>query len=241
MAPLPRRRLQALVRQRRHEPILARLRLAYWVAQVCNADAPDHRRVAKDDWRAGEAVEESNSGAKQNRRDVDVDFVEEPSIQALLDGVGAVDANGLPGGGGFGLVHGAFDAVDHEVYSRVGSRPSGGDVVGKYECWSPGVVSAPAVGDLEGASAREHGTKFGCETAKVLGARPGHLERHGVRPSGVDFDVARVDVPVEHFGHTIVEVGDVAVERHGHYCDNLRRSEERRVGKECRPRWSPYT
>src|SRR5207245_10071097 len=96
MAPLPRRRLQALVRQRRHEPILARLRLAYWVAQVCNADAPDHRRVAKDDWRAGEAVEESNSGAKQNRRDVDVDFVEEPSIQALLDGVGAVDTNGFP-------------------------------------------------------------------------------------------------------------------------------------------------
>src|SRR5437016_14290950 len=93
MAPLPRRRLQALVRQRRHEPILARLRLAYWVAQVCNADAPDHRRVAKDDWRAGEAVEESNSGAKKNRRDVDVDFVEEPSIQQLLDGVGAMDAN----------------------------------------------------------------------------------------------------------------------------------------------------
>src|SRR5438093_6610991 len=199
-----------------------RLCLAYWVAQVCNADAPDHRRVAKDDWRAGEAVEESNSGAKKNRRDVDVDFVEEPRIQALLDGVGAVDANGLPGGGGFGLVHGACDAVAHEVDSRVGSRPSGGDVVGKYECWSPSVVSAPAVGDVEGASAGEHGTKSGRETAKVLAARPGHLERHGVRPSGVDFDVARVQVPVEHFGHTIVEVGDVAVERHGHDCDNLR-------------------
>jgi len=98
----------------------------YRVVQVCNADAPDHRRVAKDDWRAGEAVEESNSGAKKNRRDVEVDFVEEPSIQQLLDGVGAVDANGLPGGGGFRLVHGAFDAVGHEVYRRVGSRPSGG-------------------------------------------------------------------------------------------------------------------
>src|SRR2546427_629097 len=182
MAPLPRRRLQALVRQRRHEPILARLRLAYWVAQVCNADAPDHRRVAKDDWRAGEAVEESNSGAKQNRRDVDVDFVEEPSIQALLDGVGAVDTNGFPGGGGFGLVHGAFDAVAHEVDSRVGSRPSGGDVVGKYECWSPSVVSAPAAADVEGASAGEHGTKSRREPAKVLGARRGHLERHGGPP-----------------------------------------------------------
>jgi hypothetical protein len=72
------------------------LRLAYWVAQVCNADARDHRRVAKDGGRAGEVVEESNSGAKKYRREVDVDFVEEASIQALLDGVSAVDPNGLP-------------------------------------------------------------------------------------------------------------------------------------------------
>src|SRR3954463_4642202 len=166
------------------------LRLAYWVAQVCNADARDHRRVAKDGWRAGEVVKESNSGAKKNRRDVDVDFVEEASIQQLLDGVSAVDPNRLPGGGGFGLVHGAFDAVGHEVDSRVGSRPSGRDVVGKDECWSPSVISAPALCDVESTSTGEHGTKSGRETAKVLGARPGHLERHGVRPSGVDFDVA---------------------------------------------------
>ena len=64
---------------------------------MCNADARDHRRVAKDGWPAGEVVEESNSGAKKNRRDVDVDFVEEASIQALLDGVSAVDPNGLRG------------------------------------------------------------------------------------------------------------------------------------------------
>src|SRR3954470_22419363 len=199
-----------------------RLCRAYWVAQVCNADARDHRRVAKDGWRAGEVVKESNSGAKKNRRDVDVDFVEEASIQALLDGVSAVDANGLPGGGGFGLVHGAFDAVRHEVDSRVGSRPSGGDVVGQYECWSPRVISAPTLGDFESASTGEHGTKSGDETAKVLGARPGHLERHGVRPSGVNFDVARGEIPVEHFGHAIIEVRDIAVERHRHDCDNLR-------------------
>jgi hypothetical protein len=78
---------------------------------VCNADACDYRRVAKDGWRAGEVVKESNSEAKKNRHEVDVDFVEEASIQELLDGVGAMNPNGLPGGGGFGLVHGAFDAV----------------------------------------------------------------------------------------------------------------------------------
>lgn len=93
---------------------------------MCNADARDHRRVTKDGGRGGEVVEESTSGAKQNRRDVDAEFVEEASIQALLDGVGAVDPNGLPGGGGFGLAHGAFDAVGDELDSRVGSGPSGG-------------------------------------------------------------------------------------------------------------------
>lgn len=64
------------------------LRLAHWVAQVCDADAGDHSRVAKDGWRAGQVVKESNSGAKKNRRDVDVNFVEEASIQALLNGGG---------------------------------------------------------------------------------------------------------------------------------------------------------
>ena len=67
----------------------------------------------------------------------------------------------------------------------------------------------------------------------MLGARPGHLERHGVRPSGVEFDVPRVEVPVEHFGHAIVEVGDVAVERHGHECDNLRHCDVPFEGGDC--------
>src|SRR6476620_5692993 len=93
------------------------LRLAYWVAQVGNADALNHRRVAKDGWRAGEGVEDVHTGAKKNRRDVDADFVEEASVQERLDGVTAVDANGLSAGGGLGLLHGAFNAVGHEVDS----------------------------------------------------------------------------------------------------------------------------
>ena len=75
------------------------LRLAHRVAQVGNADARNHGRVAQDGWRAGEVVKESNPAAKKSRRDVDVDFVHEASIQALLDGVSAVDPNGLPGCG----------------------------------------------------------------------------------------------------------------------------------------------
>lgn len=94
-----------------------------------NPDALDHGRVAKDGWRADEVVEESYPGAKKNRCDVDVDFVEETGVQALLDGVGAVNPNGLPGSGSLGLCHSALDAVGHEVHGRVGPRPSSGDVV----------------------------------------------------------------------------------------------------------------
>jgi hypothetical protein len=46
------------------EPLIAHSRLlclAYCVAQVRNADPRDHRRVAKDQWCAGEVVKESNS------------------------------------------------------------------------------------------------------------------------------------------------------------------------------------
>jgi hypothetical protein len=52
-----------------------RLRLAYSVAQVSNTDAWDHPRVAKDGWGDGEMIEESNSGAKKQRSDVDVELV----------------------------------------------------------------------------------------------------------------------------------------------------------------------
>jgi len=121
------------------------------------------------------------SGAKKNRRDVDVDFVEEPSIQQLLDGVGAVDANGLPGGGGFGLAHGAFDASITKCTVELGrGHPAG-------TWWSvrmrvPSVVSAPAVGDVEGASAGQHGTKSGREAAKVLALGADTLNVMGFAP-----------------------------------------------------------
>src|SRR5829696_384624 len=154
------------------------LRPAYRVAQMRDADALNDHRVAKDGWRAGEVVEESNAGAKKNRRDVDADLVEEAGIQQLPDGVGAVDPDRLSGGGGFGLTHGGLDAVGHEVDGRAGTWPSGGNLVGQHEGRSPGVIPAPTVGHLEGASAGEHGAQLRRQTTNVLGARRGHLERH---------------------------------------------------------------
>ena len=86
-----RKHTRACIRPRGDSP-----RLAYCEAHVGNADTRKHRRVAKQGWRAGEVIKESNSGAKKNRRDVDVDFVEEASIQAPLDGASAVDPTDFP-------------------------------------------------------------------------------------------------------------------------------------------------
>src|SRR5690242_13120250 len=131
------------------------------VPYVCNTDARYHRRVAKDGRRADQVVKESNAGAEKHRRDVEVNFVEEAGVEALLDGISAMHPNGLPCGGGCGLLHGAFDAVRHEVDRRVGSRPPGGNVVRHDECRSPRVISAPAFGDVEGASTGDHRTEAG--------------------------------------------------------------------------------
>jgi hypothetical protein len=188
---------------------------------VSNADARDHRRVAKDGWRGGEVVKEPNSGAKKDRRDVDADFVEEASIQQLLDRVGAMDPNGLSGGGGFGLASRRFRCRRSRSGQSSWVAAIRRDVVGKDERWSPRVITAPALGDVERAAPGEHRTKSGRETANVLGARPDTLNVMGCSTPGVDFDVPRVEVPVEHFGHAIAPVGNVSVERHGHDRDNF--------------------
>jgi hypothetical protein len=55
-----------------------------------------------------DVVEESNAGAKQHGREVDVDLVEPPGIQQLLNGVGAVDPYG---GLACGLLHGPAEPL----------------------------------------------------------------------------------------------------------------------------------
>lgn len=123
--------------------------------------------------------------------DVDGDLVEEPSIQALLDRVSTVDPNGLPGGGGFGLVHRAFDAVGHEVDRRAGSRPSGGDVVGKDECWPPSVISAPALRTAFGD--RELSSGSVQLTIRVVGLTIQLFEQRDLEsPRGIQAGVERI-------------------------------------------------
>lgn len=85
----------------------------------------------------------------------------------------------------------------------------------EHEGRSPSVVAAPPLGFVKSAPAGEHGAELGNEAVQVAGAGLGHAKRHGVRSSEGDFHVAR-GVPVKHFGHAVVEVGNEAVERHRH-------------------------
>jgi hypothetical protein len=51
------------------------------VAQVRNANALDHLGVTENGGRAGKVVEEADSGAEKNRRNVDVKLVEQAGFQ----------------------------------------------------------------------------------------------------------------------------------------------------------------
>jgi hypothetical protein len=44
------------------------------------ADASDDPRIAQNGWYASEVVKESNSRAKKECRDIDMDFVEQASV-----------------------------------------------------------------------------------------------------------------------------------------------------------------
>src|ERR1041384_6468773 len=83
--------------------------VTYDVTQVGDADAGDHRRAAEAGGCASKMVEEPHARAKQDRRDVDTELVEEAGIQQLLDGVRAMDANIPSARGGLGLLHGALE------------------------------------------------------------------------------------------------------------------------------------
>jgi hypothetical protein len=69
---------------------------------VRDADAgDDDRRGAQGGGGEVEVIEEANSGAEEDGGYVDVELVDEAGFEELLDGVGAVDAKRLTGGGSF--------------------------------------------------------------------------------------------------------------------------------------------
>lgn len=110
------------------------LRCTHGIAQVGYADTGDDGRVAQDGGRDGKALKETDAGTRQYRHEIDADFVEASGIRQLLDGVGPVNADGFTGSRGPGLIHGALDAVGHEVDCRTGAWPAGGNPVDTHEC-----------------------------------------------------------------------------------------------------------
>ena len=135
-----------------------------------SAEAGVNVRVAREGWRAGEVGGESNSGARKNRRDVDVDFVEEPRVQ-FGDSMSrwARASPGAPFCFGRGL-----GCVGARLGWSVMCRADEVGVGYPLGCWSPGVVSAPPsalskVRQAEGMAAGEDWRPARYEAARLGG------------------------------------------------------------------------
>src|SRR4029453_231481 len=123
-----------------------------------DADTGEDCRIPEDDRGVREVVEQPYSSAQQHGSQIDVDLVEQPGVQALLDRLGAVHSHGLRSGNRFRASNGAFDAVGDELDCRAGPWPAVGYVVGDDESGHiPRMLTAPAVSDLECAPTGEHG------------------------------------------------------------------------------------
>ena len=126
---------------------------------------PEHGRCVR------EVVEEAHSGTQQHRCQIDLELVEQPRVQALLDRLGAMHGHSLGAGSRFRSGDGAFDPVRDELDGRAWLWPAVGYLVGEDEGGHiQGMLTLPAVGGLECAPTREEGTHLGHEASHVLGA-----------------------------------------------------------------------
>ena len=92
--------------------------------------AGDHCRIPEDDGCVREVVEQPHPCTEQHGSLIDLDLVEQPGVQALLDRVGAVHRHGLRAGSRLRLSNGALDAVGDELDRRAGPWPAVGHVRG---------------------------------------------------------------------------------------------------------------
>ena len=74
------------------------LRRVHGIAQVRDTHTGYDRRIPEHDRRVREVVEQPHSCAEQHGSQIDVDLVEQPGVQALLDRLGAVHSHGLRAG-----------------------------------------------------------------------------------------------------------------------------------------------
>jgi len=108
-------------------------------------------------WLSAEMLEQSDAITEQDRRQVDMYFVEQPGLEALLRDTRGGDGHILVACGLLCLTNGAFHAVGHEGERRTLLDPFLWDGVGDNKTRGMGRIAAPGFGDIEHSPSCQHG------------------------------------------------------------------------------------
>ena len=163
---------------------------------------------------------EAARDSKKRCRDPDADLVEEAGVQEMLVVSAPWTADGLPAGGGLGPGHGALDAVVTKWTVESGrGHPSGTSWVKKNagpHAWLP--PQPPATSNVRRPVSTAPSSEVRAADCSALGSDIRNVM--GSDPPVLISTSPELEVPVEHLGHSVVGIGDEAVEPHGHDGDH---------------------
>ena len=169
-------------------------------------------------------VEEPNAAAEQDRGDADLDLVESPGPQELLDGAGGAHGDILVPRRLQGQVEGAVDAFGHETHLRVPAALRGRVVRDDEVRCVDGVTVGPAPGDVERAASGDAGPGVLNPPLHDRDAGIGRAEEP-VATVALGPRVHPGEQRLAALAHGCVEAvarpGDVAVQRHAQAHDDL--------------------
>src|SRR5262245_62594932 len=116
---------------------------------MCDPRVFDEPYAFQFNWLGTEMVEQSDTLSEQDRRQVDMDFVEQPGLEALLRETRGGYRHILVACGLLCLTNGAFNAVGDECERRSLLDPFLWDGMGNNKTRRMGRIAAPGPGDVE--------------------------------------------------------------------------------------------
>src|SRR5262249_43814023 len=125
-------------------------------SQMCDTRCLDEPYAFQFDWLSTQMLEQSDTRSEQDRRQVDMNFVEQPGLETLLRDTRGGDGHILVPCGLLRLTNRAFNAVGDERERRIAADPFLWGTMGDNKTRGMRWIAAPGLCDVEHSPSYHH-------------------------------------------------------------------------------------